>query len=494
MRVWHEYIEFCLRSGATAQLHRVVLKALKFHSRDARLWVTVADRELQLGNFQAARSLLVRALRFCGSESPTLWAEYLKLELRRIRVLLDKSTAKTERERAAKEKQTDSGVSLAGEVLAQMTPQAANGEGASSSSSSSSSSSGVTEQKSEEDARDERELEDSTAPEVELDFNATFAIVKVVLRQAIRKLTSTDAVLQFLRRALEMTRLLDYAPWTEHVVDFVHKDVKVPDASSNENKTYDERRLAAAAAVALQRMKLEAHLDYRKYDTEEARESALEAEIARLVKEVTVSAPVRSNNTSATSKSARARSDSSDEDDSGDESESSSDDDDISEDEPELKRRKIERDARAVAGEEHFEIYDRVMPMLKMLFNSLVATSKKVKKTGAEEGADASGAGDEDDDDDLDAMFTTDDAASKSTADKANAALAKSVSAASASKSDANKAGEHNVSIDMSSMRSVRVQKRITLFIEQCWSSLDARVKPHVAVLLSKNAVGKRME
>jgi len=77
---WYQYIDFCLRSGSTKILSKVLLKALKYHPKEVHLWLLSADRELRYGNIKAARSLLLRGLRALP-RAPALWAEFMKLEV-----------------------------------------------------------------------------------------------------------------------------------------------------------------------------------------------------------------------------------------------------------------------------------------------------------------------------------------------------------------------------------------------------------------------------
>lgn len=80
LKLWYQYVDFCLRSGSTKLLSRVLLRAVKFHPRDVHLWLLAADRELKYGNIKAARSLLLRGLR-CMPRSEKLWGEFLRLEV-----------------------------------------------------------------------------------------------------------------------------------------------------------------------------------------------------------------------------------------------------------------------------------------------------------------------------------------------------------------------------------------------------------------------------
>lgn len=77
---WYQYIDFCLRSGSTKILSRVMLKALKYHPKETHLWLLAADRELKYGNIKAARALLLRGIRGLP-RAPALWAEFMKLEV-----------------------------------------------------------------------------------------------------------------------------------------------------------------------------------------------------------------------------------------------------------------------------------------------------------------------------------------------------------------------------------------------------------------------------
>lgn len=81
MRMWYQYIDFCLRTGSTKIMSRTILRALKIHPHEVHLWLLAADRELKLGNIKSARSLLIRALRFVPT-SAKLWSEILRMEIR----------------------------------------------------------------------------------------------------------------------------------------------------------------------------------------------------------------------------------------------------------------------------------------------------------------------------------------------------------------------------------------------------------------------------
>lgn len=79
IKLWFQYIDFCLESGSTKQLERVLLRALRIHPTEERLWILAADRQLKQFHFKAARTMLIRALRFIP-KSLRLWQQYFKLE------------------------------------------------------------------------------------------------------------------------------------------------------------------------------------------------------------------------------------------------------------------------------------------------------------------------------------------------------------------------------------------------------------------------------
>jgi len=85
-RLWYQRIDFCLRSGSTTALAKVLAKAVKLHPKEDGFWLLAADRELKLGHIQAARTLLLRSLR-CSPHSWKLWLEFLRLEVQVARRL-----------------------------------------------------------------------------------------------------------------------------------------------------------------------------------------------------------------------------------------------------------------------------------------------------------------------------------------------------------------------------------------------------------------------
>eukprot|EP00913_Durusdinium_trenchii_P020955 g19691.t1 len=80
LRLWYQHLDFCLRSGSSNVLTRVLMKAVKYHPRQVSLWLLAADRELQQGHVDAARKLLMRGLR-CLPTSAKLLGEFLRLEV-----------------------------------------------------------------------------------------------------------------------------------------------------------------------------------------------------------------------------------------------------------------------------------------------------------------------------------------------------------------------------------------------------------------------------
>lgn len=79
VRLWYQHVDFCLRSGSTKLLTRVLLKAVKYHPREIHFWLLAADRHLKLGQIKAGRAMLLRGIRFTP-RSAKLWSEILRLE------------------------------------------------------------------------------------------------------------------------------------------------------------------------------------------------------------------------------------------------------------------------------------------------------------------------------------------------------------------------------------------------------------------------------
>lgn len=79
IKLWFQYLDFCLESGSVKQLDRVILKAVRIHPKEERFWILSADRHLRQFHLKAARTMLLRALRFIPN-SVRIWQQYLKLE------------------------------------------------------------------------------------------------------------------------------------------------------------------------------------------------------------------------------------------------------------------------------------------------------------------------------------------------------------------------------------------------------------------------------
>lgn len=84
MRLWFQYIDFCLRSGSTRILSKVLLRCVKLHPKEVNVWLLAADRSLKCGQVKAARTLLLRALRF-SPRNAKLWGEFFRLEVQAAR-------------------------------------------------------------------------------------------------------------------------------------------------------------------------------------------------------------------------------------------------------------------------------------------------------------------------------------------------------------------------------------------------------------------------
>ncbi|CAE7481272.1 unnamed protein product [Symbiodinium sp. CCMP2456] len=101
LQLWYQHVDFCLRSGSTAMLTRVLMRAVKYHPKEVHLWLLAADRELQQGHVEAARKLLLRGLR-CVPTSVKLLVEFLRLEVGVAGQLLAAELLKQEEDTEAK--------------------------------------------------------------------------------------------------------------------------------------------------------------------------------------------------------------------------------------------------------------------------------------------------------------------------------------------------------------------------------------------------------
>jgi len=106
-RLWYQHVDFCLRSGSSKILSKVLMKAVKFHPREVHFWLLAADRELKLGHIKAARALLMRGIRFSPG-SPKLWGEFVRLEAQVARNLCSLRRAEVASEAEAAQKASSS--------------------------------------------------------------------------------------------------------------------------------------------------------------------------------------------------------------------------------------------------------------------------------------------------------------------------------------------------------------------------------------------------
>ena len=79
--LWLEHIKFCADSGSVNSLNKVIMRALRYHPREAAFWSLAADRQGKLGNVESARNILLRGLRAKPIHPLPLWESMLGLEL-----------------------------------------------------------------------------------------------------------------------------------------------------------------------------------------------------------------------------------------------------------------------------------------------------------------------------------------------------------------------------------------------------------------------------
>jgi len=89
--VWHKYIEFCINSGGSNQLTRVLMRAVRRHPRCATFRVIAANREVQQGSLIAARKLLMRAVRSKTDNRCLIWEQLFKLECLAVHKLVTRT-------------------------------------------------------------------------------------------------------------------------------------------------------------------------------------------------------------------------------------------------------------------------------------------------------------------------------------------------------------------------------------------------------------------
>ncbi|KAF4739172.1 U3 snoRNP protein [Perkinsus olseni] len=81
--LWYHYLQYCMDSGSTKMLLKIVMRALRYFPSDHGLWLIACDREVRLGHLHNARSLMQRALRVVppGTDGRAeLLSAFIKLE------------------------------------------------------------------------------------------------------------------------------------------------------------------------------------------------------------------------------------------------------------------------------------------------------------------------------------------------------------------------------------------------------------------------------
>jgi len=190
VKLWFQYIDFCLESGSSKHLQKVIIKALRIHPMEERFWILAADRELRLGHLKAARTMLMRAMRF-KPKSTRLWEQYFKLECLIVHHVQKKSGSKPTNSASA-----TGDINIAGlvdeKIEAQLPPA-------------------PKEEKAEQQNEQEEtipglpKLKDDTGSSDE-DGKKLMAVILIVLRQASMRLKEDDSVSEFLRFAWSLVR------------------------------------------------------------------------------------------------------------------------------------------------------------------------------------------------------------------------------------------------------------------------------------------------
>jgi U3 small nucleolar RNA-associated protein 6 len=93
VKIHIKYIEFCANTGATSALTKALTKAIQRHPRSATLRILAADRELQLGGLDAARRLLMKAIRMKMDNQLLIWEQFFKLECSAIHRIVTTSSS-----------------------------------------------------------------------------------------------------------------------------------------------------------------------------------------------------------------------------------------------------------------------------------------------------------------------------------------------------------------------------------------------------------------
>jgi tetratricopeptide (TPR) repeat protein len=79
--MFHEYLQFCVKSGATKQFNKGVQRALRYHPKDASFWSLYAQRQMALGNIDTARLILIKALRTKCHQLLPIFQKLVDLEI-----------------------------------------------------------------------------------------------------------------------------------------------------------------------------------------------------------------------------------------------------------------------------------------------------------------------------------------------------------------------------------------------------------------------------
>jgi len=79
--LWLEHIMFCADTGSVTSLNKVIMRALRFHSREATFWALAAERQARLGHVDSARTLIMKGMRVKPVNPLVLWDSLLKLEI-----------------------------------------------------------------------------------------------------------------------------------------------------------------------------------------------------------------------------------------------------------------------------------------------------------------------------------------------------------------------------------------------------------------------------
>ncbi|KAJ1607561.1 Utp6p-like protein, partial [Cryptosporidium canis] len=78
-KLWLQNIDFCLKSGSSKALQRILISALRHNPANSVFWLIMSDREFQNGNAKEARSTILLGLRV-NKDSLILWRGLSQLE------------------------------------------------------------------------------------------------------------------------------------------------------------------------------------------------------------------------------------------------------------------------------------------------------------------------------------------------------------------------------------------------------------------------------